>query len=551
MGKYKHILTLLSLWILVFVLFGGTIRHNFNSDDYLAIHHALSDLTSSPAEALAEFARPTWGLYYRPFIKFFFEASARSFGLWPGAYHLASLICYVLLCLEVYVIALLLTKKWRAATAAAIIFMTSGSHGEALFWISSLNGVVENVFTLAALIFFILWRQKGKKGFYALSLALFALALLTKESAISLPIILLLYDFLLGGKVGWVDATKRSARSCWPFAAVGLGFILLRSAVMKQAHLPPPLVTFEWRTLLAGPWYSVVMTLSPVNWSHALHWFDAIAGTRALLYLIIAAVLLALTVVPLALRRFRIAFLMLWILAAAAPLFALGLFPSERHVVFSSAGAAVFLSVVFFGLSERIARKSGTASIALAFIFTAAFAAPSCVSLKQTQNMWKQASNAANDIIEQTMAAYPHPAENTTFFFLNIPDSIGGAFVFRFENLQPALRLYYKDESIDAVRIVSFDKVPLGTNVGWQAAYFNIAAMGGNVYIPEEKAEGPDQPLQWQELTRLGILGKNFRYSDNWERYNASPFLIYSRDGLKARPPTELKAVADSLYSLR
>ncbi len=551
MKRYRRIITGVGLFVLVFVLFGGTLRHSFNSDDYLVIHHALGDPTASVAEVFAEFARPSWGLYYRPIIKFFLEALARSFGLWAGGYHLVSLILYAALCFEVYVIALLLTEKWSVATAAAIIFMASGSHGEALFWISSLNGVVENVLTLAALIFFIVWRQRSEGKYYVLSLAVFVSALLTKESAIALPIILVLYDFLIGEKTPLRDRAERTAKSCWPFAVAGLVFILARGLVMRQAHLPPPLTAFEWRMLLAGPWHSVVMTLSPVDWRGALRWFDTVAESRTILYLIIAVFLAALTIVPLALRRFQIAFLALWIMGAAAPLFALGLFPSERHVALSSAGAAIFLSLVFFQLSQRIARKTPWAPFALGFALTAAFAAPSLITLKQSQRAWKHASDVADRVIEQTMAAYPHPAEDTTFFFLNVPDSVDGAFVIRFDNMRPALRLRYADESLDAVRIVALDKVPLGASYTREAVYFSIGAMGGNVHVPREMAERPEQPGRWRELSRLGILGRSFRYGDNWEQYRSAPFLEYSHGEMKSLPSDELKEVVDNLYSLR
>jgi len=551
MAKHKHIITILCLCALVFILFGGTIRHGFNSDDYLVVDHALRDPTSSPAGIFGEFARPSWGLYYRPIIKFFFETLARAFALAPAGYHLASLICYAILCLEVYIISLLLTEKWHISAAAAIIFMTSASHGEALFWISSLNGAVENIFTLAALLFFVLWRQKGKPASYAFSLVLFAAALLTKESAISLPIILVLYDFLLGGENRWVDATKRTAKSCWPFAALGFGFLLLRALVMRHANLPPPLVAFEWRLLLAGPWHSIVMTLSPIDWRGVLRWFDVVTRTPAILYLAIATILLALTIVPLALRRFKIAFLILWVIAAAAPLFALGLVPSERHVVFGSAGAAVLLAIVFFEISTRIAKRTEAASVAVGFVLAGAFAIASCYSLKQAQDSWRHASIMAGDIVEQTMAAYPDPAENTIFFFLDVPDSIEGAFVFRFDNLQTALRLYYGDDSIKAVRVATLDRARLGTGMAWQAAYFNIAAMGGNIHVPKDQVEGPDQSTRWRNLSELGILGKDFLYIDKWEEYRSSPFLAYSSDGLKILPPDELKQVVDSLYTLR
>jgi hypothetical protein len=189
--------------------------------------------------------------------------------------------------------------------------------------------------------------------------------------------------------------------------------------------------------------------------------------------------------------------------------------------------------------------------VALGFVLAAAFAAPSLGALKQSQRAWKHASDVADRVIEQTMAAHPHPAEGATFFFLNVPDSVDGAFVIRFDNMRPALRLHYGDESIDAVRIVTLDEAPLGTSLTREGAYFSIGAMGGNVHVPREVAERPEQPGQWRELSQLGILGKSFRYSDNWEQYSSSPFLAYSRGEMKPLSSDELREVVDNLYSLR
>jgi hypothetical protein len=219
--------------------------------------------------------------------------------------------------------------------------------------------------------------------------------------------------------------------------------------------------------------------------------------------------------------------------------------------VIGSAGGAILLSVVFFWLSEKLIRKSEAMAIALGCVLTIAFAVPSCAFLKQRQGAWRHASFISHEIIEKTMELYPHPSEDATFFFLNVPDSIDGGLVFRFDNMRLALRLYYGDESIDAVRIVTLDRVSQGAVSGWQGTYFSIAAMGGNVYVPKKVAEEKEQSARWQNLTRMGIVGKNFRYIDNWEHYAESPFLVYSPDGLVAQPESELKKVVDSLYSLR
>jgi hypothetical protein len=219
----------------------------------------------------------------------------------------------------------------------------------------------------------------------------------------------------------------------------------------------------------------------------------------------------------------------------------------------SSVGAAIFLAILFFRLSERITRRSPKFAVGIGLIFALAFTGTSLIALKQRQEAWARASFTASAVVEQTMLAYPAIGEDTTFFFMNVPDSIDGAFVFRFDNLTTALRLYYGDESIEAVRIAALDTFPsaLLRSGGREAIYFKIGAMGGNIYVPEGQIEGPSQSPEWRKLEQLGIMGKNFRYIDKWDRYEPSPFLVYSRDGLMRPSPAELKIIVDSLYSLR
>jgi hypothetical protein len=574
---FKDIIFLFLLFALVFILFGGTINHGFNSDDYNVVYHAIHQESVSWLEGLSEFLRPSWGLYYRPGIKAFFELLGKMFHLWPGGYHAVGLICYAVLCFEVYLTGLRITGRWLWALVSAIVFMASSAHAEVIFWISSLNGAVENILTFASLICFIRWRQARSLPSYVCSLILFACALLTKESAISLPIIVFIYDLLLGeidfardgvtrernadvipvkagaysgGKSHLLVAVRRSITSCLPFIVLGILFMVLRHVVMKQVHLPPALTAFDWKILIVGLWYSLIMTLSPIDWALALNWFDKLAGNGMALPVIGGVAILAVAIVPLLLKKFRITFLLWWILASAAPVLGLGLVPSERHMVWGSVGAAILVSITLFKLSERLTPRSKPYSVALGCIFAIAFAGTSCHFLKQRQAIWKHASEIASDVIEQTQRFCPAPSPNATFFFLNVPDSVDGAFVFRFDNLKYALRLFYGDDSIDAVRIVTVEMVPYGALSNGKTAYFKVGAMGGHIYLAEQSLQERSFVERWRRLKGFGILKRDTRYLGPLDRYDASPFLVYEGGALSPQPPETFWKVARNLYSL-
>jgi len=367
---------------------------------------------------------------------------ARTFGVWAGRYHVISLVCYSLLCFEVYLLGLMMTGRLREAMAAALVFVTASVHAQAIFWISNVNAILVSILMLASLIFFVSWHKKKRRLFYFSSIVFFVLALFTKESAVTLPVILVLYTFLLGGEVRLPDTLKRVAQNCWPFIMLGISFVLIRTLVMSQVSLPPPLTSFNLKTFIHGLLYSLIMTLSPLDWALVVHWVNKLGTGEILLPLLATIGILAAIVTPMILRRFRAAFLLLWMLSSAAPVLALGLVPSERHVLFGSAGGAILIAIALFKLGELISRKTPLPAIAVSCIFTVLFAGTSFHFLKQRQALWEHASHVAGSIVEQTMAMHPKPEPSSTIFFFNVPDSIDSAFVFRFENLAYAMQVF-------------------------------------------------------------------------------------------------------------
>jgi len=489
-------------------------------------------------------------LYYRPGIKIFLEAMGALFGLEPAGYHLASMLCYAVLCFETYLIGFLLTERWHTAIAVAVIFLSLSVHGEVIFWISSLNGVVENILTLASLTCFILWHKRDKSFLLYVSLLFFIAALLIKESAIALPIILIMYSFLLGGDVRFADGMKRIAGWCWPFLLISIIFIAIRSIVMRQAELPPPLTHFQWQTLIIGPWHTFLMTVSPIDWVIPVHFFSKFASMGMPSLIIALLGLFAVAFIPLILRKYRTTLLLWWIPTAAAPLFALGLVPSERHVVISSVAASILIALALLKLSEWLSHGVKLSSLIIACVLVVAFSVSGLYSLKHRQKAWGDASDVTRTIVEKTMIMYPIPDDDTTFFFLNVPDSIDGAFVFRFDNLGYALKLFYGNDSLVVVRIVTLDKIPDAALASREAAYFKIGAMGGYVYVPDDHLQVPHLKERWERLERLDILRNDFRYARNWERYSASPFILCRENTLAPKRSDELRKVLDRLYSL-
>ncbi len=78
---------------------------------------------------------------------------------------------------------------------AAMLFASHPIHTEAVTWIAGLPDVAYTFFYLLSFYFYILLRD-GVKSSYLLSILSFAAATLFKEPALTLPVLLIAYDYV-------------------------------------------------------------------------------------------------------------------------------------------------------------------------------------------------------------------------------------------------------------------------------------------------------------------------------------------------------------------
>lgn len=125
---------------------------------------------------------------------------------WP--YHLFSLLLHVVNVWLAYAVAWLWPRMRPAALWAAAFFAVAEGHQEAVMWFSAINELYLFLFGAASLALWLLaCRAAGRWYWRAASAALFAMALISKESAVVwLPL------FLLAAPVDW--------KSLWPHAAL-------------------------------------------------------------------------------------------------------------------------------------------------------------------------------------------------------------------------------------------------------------------------------------------------------------------------------------------
>lgn len=167
--------------------------------------------------------------YYRPLFMLLLAMNKWLWGESAVGYHLVNVLLHVLATSMAYLLAARIFRDRYIAVASGLIFAVHPVHAEAISWISAGNEPLCAIFYLSSLYFYVLFRTTGKTLFQYISVFLFSMALLTKEMAITLPGIIILYEIIYYKK----DPFRRF-RSIIPFVCTLSGYLLLRSLILKN-----------------------------------------------------------------------------------------------------------------------------------------------------------------------------------------------------------------------------------------------------------------------------------------------------------------------------
>jgi hypothetical protein len=208
-----------------------TVDNSFISDDFTLLRF-VSALDENP-----------WLLWDAPSELFrvvsyvYFWASFKIFGLSSEPYYWSSIALHATVSLLVFVLVLTITQRRLAAWTAATFFAVYARHEEAVMWISANN---ETIFALSCLVFLLLWElylRRPNTSYYVLALAVFPIALFSKEAAVVLlPLAMLRMSIVRGSPA--VEVMRRS----WPLAAMLGAFSILwlsqanRNFFVTQGH---------------------------------------------------------------------------------------------------------------------------------------------------------------------------------------------------------------------------------------------------------------------------------------------------------------------------
>jgi hypothetical protein len=233
----------------------------------------------------------------------------------------------------------MVTTDWNARLIAALLFGLHPVHIESIAWISGVTEPLGAVPFLAATICYIKARHSARPSAWLVpSVALYAVALLNKETTIVLPAVLAVYEWL------WPDPRRRRpvARLA-PFVIVAAAYITIRQIVLSNtAHseMTVESMVLTWPALL---WFYTSHLTWPISLSLVYN-FPPIEGLslRGVVVPMLLIVLLAAGIWWFGRTRRIVLFGALWILLTLLPPLYLRAFSPEiahdRYLYLPSVG---------------------------------------------------------------------------------------------------------------------------------------------------------------------------------------------------------------------
>ena len=300
---------------------------------------------------------------YRPLLLAWTGLNYHLFGFNPVGWHATMVAVHLVAVWLVFKVAVRLTGDGRGALLAALLFGLLPVHAEVVSWVSGFGLVMSAAFALAAFYVFI---GRAESRNWLAAMGLYALALLSHETAATLPALIGCYVFLLEQRATdesgpeRMGARIRSALLCMlPFVlevflylvvrARALGFVLtnpnipVSNVTVAQVLMTVPRVFVEYLAVLAIPWmagpsHRVLIVTSPAS----PHFYLSVAA----LLMLVGGSFVLLRNHP---RRRLYLFCLAWMALALAPAMDLFAFLEDQivhdgYAYLASAGGCVLVA---------------------------------------------------------------------------------------------------------------------------------------------------------------------------------------------------------------
>ena len=382
----KTILMLLIIMVVSFAVYANALFNGFVFDDLYQVveNRWIRDIKFIPDM----FFKNVWSFgggesnYYRPLMHFIYMVCYHLFGLSACGYHLMNILFHSGVSLLVFLLTSELLRAWRPFPAnpflappfiAAILFATHPVHTEV---VTPVMGIVDLALAFFYLLSFYGYIRSGEGAprAYLLSVVAFFVAILCKEPALTLPVVLLAYDFTYQReKFRLLDFLKRMV----PYLLASgvyfaLRFLALGGFITSKTHAE--LTPFQYFINIFPLFVQYLeKLLLPVNLNflHNFHPITSLLEGKGFFSLILIVALILL--ISIAFKKNRAVFIGL--LLITLPLLPVLYIPAlsqellnafaERYLYLPSSGFVILLALLLAWVRKNLPRVGVTLALLL------------------------------------------------------------------------------------------------------------------------------------------------------------------------------------------
>lgn len=194
--KYRTFYICLALVLATFAVYWQVHDHDFiNFDDDLYIYdnsHVKSGLTQ---EGLVWAFTKAHAYNWHPLTWISHMLDCELYGLDPGGHHLTNVLFHTVNSILLFLLLNRMTKSlWLSAFVAAA-FAMHPQHVESVAWLSERKDVLSTFFWMLTMWAYANYVEKPSIKRYVIMFLLFALGLMAKQMLVTLPFVLLLFDY--------------------------------------------------------------------------------------------------------------------------------------------------------------------------------------------------------------------------------------------------------------------------------------------------------------------------------------------------------------------
>lgn len=449
--------------MLSFAVYFNTLWGEFVSDDLgISENRFIKDIRNIPAiftSSLYSFQiddKASPQNYYRPMAHIVGMINYGIFGLNPWGWHLTCIILNTAVTVLVFLISTtLLSSRLPAADSvflnpafiAAILFAVHPVHTEAVAWIG--GATTEAGFTLFYLFAFYLYI----KNQYILSISSFLISALFKETALTLPLLIFAYDYLLNR--GSFPSLMAHASRLAPYLVTAGIYMALRLYALGG------IAPFKaGNTLLTGYEYAINIfplfaqyiwkLLFPLNLNsfHLFNPIHSILEWNGVIGIMITAIFI-LSVWSFKKIDSLASFCLVFIVIPLLPVFyikgiigiTVGSVFAERYLYLPSAGFVLMAAIGIIGIGGRLTWNSKGITKLILTVFIIVIGTYSTLTVIRN-SIWRSVGSLSADTIKSSVYAIKKSPENAiAHYYLGVAYSNQGRYEEAIKEYQAAIRL--------------------------------------------------------------------------------------------------------------